>query len=235
MGIHNILILSVTWLVWIISALGSKNQIHGFNKFLTTTAFLIPFYGLSFLIFGFQISFIKFTPLFIMGLYLLQNNYKFSNDIKSYVVYLLGLTLISYLISLLTGNFTNVIENYNRPILNAYIDPLIQSIFFLSSISQIWLIHKNSIFNSISILKSYIYGSYFLIIFGYIQYFLVRMNIVIFKYHFIGYANDISFTNRMNSLAGEPKNYADHYSNINTRKNNPMYRVNFSLTRCINI
>ena len=115
MGVPAFLTLTATWLIWLISALRSKNQIKGFNKFLTTSSFLLPFYGLSFLIFGFQISFIKFTPLFIMVLYLIQNNFKFSNDIKNFFFYLVGLTIISYLISLLTGNFINVIENYNRP------------------------------------------------------------------------------------------------------------------------
>ena len=216
MGILNYLIFSVAWLSWIIAALNTKSQINGFNKYLKNTAFLLPFYAISFILFGFEMSFLKINSLFILFLYLLQNKFKFSNDIKKYFIYLIGLTIISYLISLATNNFTNVIENYNRPILNAYINPLVQSIFFLTSISQIWLIDKKSIFNSISVLKSYIYGSYVLIVFGYFQFYLVKMKIFIFKYKFIGpgYAHNIgretieSVITRMNSLAGEPKYYA---------------------------
>ena len=154
MGILNYLIFSVAGLSWIIAALNTKSQINGFNKYLKNTAFLLPFYAISFILFGFEMSFLKINSLFILFLYLLQNKFKFSNDIKKYFIYLIGLTIISYLISLATNNFTNVIENYNRPILNAYINPLVQSIFFLTSISQIWLIDKKSIFNSISVLKS---------------------------------------------------------------------------------
>ena len=215
MGILNYLVFSVTWLSWIIVALKTKNQKNGFNKYLRTTAFLLPFYAISFILFGFEISFLKINSLFILFLYVLQNKFKFSNEIKKFFIYLIGITIISYLISLATDNFTNVIENYDRPILNAYINPLVQSIFFLTSISQIWLIDKKSIFNSISILKSYIFGSYFLIVFGYLQFYLVKMKIFIFKYKFIGpgysYTTDEiieSVITRMNSLAGEPKYYA---------------------------
>ena len=216
MGIINILILSGPWLIWIISTINTKNQIKGFNQFLTTSAFLLPFFGLSFLLFGFQISFIKLTPLFILFLYLFQNNWKFPKDIKNFFFYLIGLTIISYLICILNGNFTNVIQNYNRPTLNAYVNPFVQSIFFLTSISQIWLIDKKSIINSISVLKAYIYGSYFLTIFGYLIFFLNRINIIVFKYHFIGYQINYDETNigeqaalyRMNSLGGEPKHFA---------------------------
>ena len=109
--------------------------------FLTSSSFLIPFYSISFGLFGVQISIYKLVPVILLITYLKSSNYRLPKAISNLFLYFVLNSLFFYCIALLTGKFDFLIELGRNP-KTAYFSPIIQSILFLTSIFQIWFISK---------------------------------------------------------------------------------------------
>ena len=213
------LITFLTWFIWIFYLTKVKSQQKGFNNFLILSSFLLGFYSISFGLIGIQISFYKVLPAFIALTYLIGTKFRLPNSILHIFIYFLGISIIGYVIALFTGRFEYIVELGRNP-LSTYLNPLVQAALFLSSISQIWLISKNSRINNIKILSAFSYGTLILVCIGYLQIICYKFGLPWFKFWFLTDAIGRGVDNlglelasdrgnfRMSSLGGEPRHFA---------------------------
>ncbi len=218
MTIVATLINILLWSRWTFSASKVFFKRNSYNSFLETSAFLFPFYSASFAISGFQVSFYKIMPIFLILSFMLSKE-KINPKILIIAVYFILITGISYFYAYNSGLFDEVIV-LGRNELSAYLGPIIQGMLFLFAILQFWFVRKNEQIDHIKILSCYIYGCLLLVVIGYIQIFAYIMNLPWFDYWFLNdalgrgeaeslssLANDRGLY-RMSSLSGEPRHFA---------------------------
>ena len=206
------------WSRWTYSASKVFFVRNSYNSFLQISAFLFPFYSASFAISGFQISFYKIMPIFLLLSFMLSKE-KLNPKILIISVYFILITGISYFYAFSSSLFNEVIV-LGRNESSAYFGPLIQGMLFLFAILQFWFVRKNEQIDHIKILSCYIYGCLLLVIIGYIQIFAYATNLPWFDYWFLHdalgrgeeeslatLANDRGFY-RMSSLSGEPRHFS---------------------------
>ena len=202
-----------------------KSQQNGFNEFLITSSALVPFYSISFPLFGFQVSFFKLIPFIISIFYLRISNFKIPKNIFFSISYFIFISIIFYFIANLGNKFEYLI-NLGRNPKTAFLNPIVQSMLFITSVFQIWFISKKSLIDNVKILSTFIYSSLFLNLIGYIQIIFYQIGLPWFKYWFLIDAfqrseskdlaggKDLSFLAettsffRMSSLGGEPRHFA---------------------------
>ena len=218
MTLLGYLIIIAVWTIWLSSAVRVFYRKNSYNKFLLTSAAIIPFYSVSFGVLGFQFSVYKILPLLLLGMFLLSRELI---RLKLFVLiaYFFLISVILYFVALDEGGFNMAID-LGRSEFRAYAQPLVQGIFFLAVISQLWVLRQQVYIDHIKILSYFVYACVLLVLIGYIQIFIYFFELPWFGYWWLDdaigrnnpggmrtHAMEAGFY-RMSSLAGEPRHFA---------------------------
>ena len=208
-------IIVIVWTIWLSTAVRALYRKNNYNKFLLTSAALIPFYSVSFGFFGFQFSIFKILPLFLISMYLLSRKL-IRLEVFVLLTYFFMISIIVYFFALYEGGFNMAID-LGRSEFHAYVQPIVQGIFFITLISQLWMLRQNLDIDHIKILSYFIYACILLVLIGYLQLFAYYNGLPWFSYWWLddaigrasaegmaAIANDRNFY-RMSSLGGEPR------------------------------
>ena len=214
------------WSIWLKAVFELFFSTNSLNKFLMVSAFLAPFYSISFPLFGFQFSIYKLIIPLVL-LYTLLFYKTIHKNILIISTYFLIISLFSYMFALYNNYFDFVID-YGRAPFSAYTQPILQGLLLIITIGAPWILIKKNIFLDIfRIFSYYIYGCVLLVLLGWIQILFYKLNIPWFDFWFLIDAFDRSaesFENtletglrvlaneggyfRMSSLGGEPRHFS---------------------------
>ncbi len=231
------LVVSVVWSIWLKDAFRIFFSSDSLSKFLVTSAFLAPFYSVSFPILSFQLSIYKLI-IPVMLLYVIVFYKSLHKNIIIIAGYFFVISLFSYVVAL-ENNYFNELIRYGRAPFSAYAQPILQGLLLIITISAPWmLINKNTNIDAFEVFAYYIYGCASLVILGWIQILFYIIGLPWFDFWFLldafgrsaetgmSYlAIDRGFY-RMSSLGGEPRHFGSFIALsiillIWVRKNSP--------------
>lgn len=208
----------VVWSIWLKAIIEMFNSTNSLSKFLIISAFLAPFYSVSFPLFGFQFSIYKLIIPF-MFLYILLFYKSIHKNILIISMYFFIISLFSYTYALY-NNYFDMIIGYGRAPFSAYAQPIVQGLFLIITVCAPWMmIKKNMTINIFKVFSFYIYGCVSLVLLGWIQILFYKLELPWFDYWFLIDAFDrfaeFGMSNlaidkgyfRMSSLGGEPRHF----------------------------
>ena len=218
MAFVGTLINIILWSAWLFRVVKVFFKKNSYNNFLLISAFLMPFYSASFGILGFQLSVYKIMPIFLLLTFLLSKE-RLSPKILAIAIYFSSVFIIFYYLAVDSNLFQNII-NLGRSEFSAYYGPIVQGIFFMMVLFQLWLLRKKTRIDHIKILSYYVYGCIILAMIGYMQILFYILGLPWFDFWFLNdamgrsidgglatHALDQGFY-RMSSLGGEPRHFS---------------------------
>ena len=172
------------WSIWLKAVFELFFSANSLNKFLMVSAFLAPFYSISFPLFGFQFSIYKLIiPLVLLHTLLFYKT--IHKNILIISTYFFVVSLFSYMFALYNNYFDFVID-YGREPLYAYVMPIVQGLFLILTVCAPWiLIKKNTFVDIFRVFSYYIYGCVLLVLLGWIQILFYKLNIPWFDFWYL--------------------------------------------------
>ena len=206
------------WSTWFFLAANAIKNMKRLNKFICFTAFIIPFYSLSFGVLGFQFSFFKLLPFILIVFYFARFG-KMNKYLLLFLIYGVGVSCVGYALAYFGGGFEFAIK-HGRPAITTYLGPIVQGMMLLTIFTQLITASKDIKLQSDKALTYFVYGCVVLTLIGYLQFCFYFLGIPWFDFWFLGdalgrsiegglntHAMDRGFY-RMSSLGGEPRHFA---------------------------
>ena len=216
MYIAGLILTYSVWAIWAVQTARLWSAGNTFIDYLIWCAFLLPFFSISFGLFGFQFSFFKIIP-FAVIVYSLRSG-KLSADAFYVAFYFLLVFIVSYSYVLITGKYQDLMF-FGRPWSRAVFGPAVQAIPFLCAIVLPFFIINTNQRGILRIVYSYILGCLALVIIGYIQLLIYALEFPWFKHWFLAdaFGRNVDYglalramsqgVYRMSSLGGEPRHF----------------------------
>jgi voltage-gated potassium channel Kch len=204
------------WVIWAIQTAKLWSGKKALVDYLIWCAFLLPFFSISFGLFGFQFSFFKIIP-FVVIFYSLRSG-KLSIEAFYVALYFSLVFIVSYSYIIVTQSYQDLMM-FGRPWHRAVFGPVVQAFsFFCAIVLPFFIINKDQR-RIPRVVRGYILGCLALVAIGFIQLLSYSLELPWFKHWFLvdAFGRKVDYglalramsqgAYRMSSLGGEPRHF----------------------------